>query len=91
MNKSIHLYISGMVQGVGYRQFVRYVARKLGVTGWVQNLPDGRVEAMVHGSEDQLKELIRRCKKGSFVSEVKDIDVIWMENEETFDGFEIRK
>lgn len=83
------IYISGFIQGVGYRQFVKRVAQKIGLNGWVRNLQDGRVEALFSGSEDEIEKAIEECWKGPFLSEVKSIDVEWVE-EESFDGFEIR-
>ena len=46
------VYVSGIVQGVGYRAFTKRLAHSYGLTGWVKNLPDGRVEAFVQGDED---------------------------------------
>lgn len=91
MVKTAHIYVSGSVQGVGYRQFVRHYARKLGITGWVQNLPDGRVECLIQGLKESLDQMILRCRKGSFVSEVKNVEVVWEESEEIFQEFEVRK
>ena len=48
--ETVHLFISGKVQGIGYRQFIKSFARKNSVFGWVQNLPDGRVEVVLQGS-----------------------------------------
>ena len=79
--KGVLIIITGFVQGVGYRQFVRQQARKLGVVGWVQNIPDGNVEAKVFGPSDTIKELIEKCKKGPFLSEVKDVSVEWIESD----------
>jgi len=85
-----HVFISGFVQGVGFRRFVRHHALSLGLTGWVKNLPDNRVEAVFQGSREQIAKIIAICKKGAFLSEVKDIAVGW-ENQsiEIFETFEI--
>jgi len=72
-----HVFISGFVQGVGFRRFVRHHALSLGLTGWVKNLPDNRVEAVFQGSKEQAAKIIAICKKGTFLSEVKDIAVEW--------------
>lgn len=85
--KQVHLYVSGFVQGVGYRVFVRKKAQKLGLTGWVRNLPDRRVEAVVQGDEEIIKKLIKICEHGPFFSEVKNIMIDWEEVGEEFEKF----
>ena len=66
MNETaIHIWISGRVQGVGYRYSTKLKAEKLGVKGWVRNLPDGRVEAWFEGSEEQLQAIAQWCTSGS--------------------------
>lgn len=71
--KQFHVHISGFVQGVGFRVFVKKKAQKLGLTGWVRNLSDGRVEAVVQGEEEKLKELLKHIHKGSYFSDVKNV------------------
>jgi acylphosphatase len=85
-----HVWISGFVQGVGFRRFVRHHALKFSLTGWVRNLPDNRVEVLFQGSKKQIEKVIAVCRKGAFLSEVKDISVEW-ENEQAdaFISFEI--
>lgn len=75
-----HVFISGFVQGVGFRRFVKQNALKLGLTGWVKNLSDNRVEAVFQGSKEQIEKIILLCGKGPFLSEVKDVDLIWEED-----------
>ncbi len=85
------VFVSGFVQGVGFRQFVKRSARKLGLTGWVKNLPDNRVEAVFCGSKEQIEKIIMICEKGPFLSEVKDVNVVWEENpSETYASFDVR-
>ena len=92
---TVQIFISGFVQGVGYRQFVKRTAKKIGLTGWVKNLTDGRVEAIFQGDKAKLEKIITFCKKGPFLSEVKDIEVFWprqtrlREDADTFSDFEI--
>ena len=81
-----HILILGFVQGVGFRRFVKSNARKLDLRGWVKNLPDNRVEAVAAGDKDKLVELIKVIEKGSFFSEVKDVQVSF-EEEGSFDDF----
>jgi len=83
-----HVFVSGFVQNVGYRQFVKKIALHAGLTGWVRNLPDGRVESLFSGSRDKIEKITEECWKGPFLSEVKSVDIEWVE-EENFEGFEI--
>lgn len=88
----LHVYISGFVQGIGFRQFIRYKARKLNINGWVKNLPDGRVEAVFDGSRLNLEKMIEICKKGPFLSEVEKVEVDWnYKNTTELFGFNIIK
>jgi acylphosphatase len=71
----VHMLISGRVRGVFYRSSTRRTALELGLTGWVRNLPDGRVEIVVEGEEDQVEELIDWCRKGPPSADVKGLEV----------------
>jgi acylphosphatase len=85
-----HVLVSGFVQGVGYRRFIRHHALKISLAGWVKNLPDNRVEAVFQGSKEKIEEMIRICKKGPFLSEVKGIQVEWEEKMvDDIDSFKI--
>jgi acylphosphatase len=84
-----HVFISGFVQGVGFRRFVRHHALKLGLAGWVKNLPDNRVEAVFQGTKEQVEEMISICEKGAFLSEVKDVQVDFEDMEITHKRFDI--
>lgn len=84
------LKITGRVQGVGFRASTRRRARKLGLTGWVKNLSDGSVEAVVEGSEEDAKQLISWAKEGPRRARVDDVDVTWKEHQGEFQGFNIR-
>lgn len=75
----IHLFISGRVQGVWYRQRTLEKATALGLDGWVRNLGDGRVEIQACGPQDDLLELLDWCWKGPTLARVRDIDVRWGE------------
>lgn len=87
--KQVHIMVTGFVQGVGYRKFVRHVAREEGITGWVRNNPDGTVEALAVGEEEALETLIEACKKGPFLSTVDNVHVEWDDVQQTFDEFRI--
>jgi acylphosphatase len=73
----LHVRISGRVQGVGFRWFVREEARRLGLSGWVTNLPDGAVEVKAGGEGSSLQRLRRALEvgpSGADVQEVADVD-----------------
>ena len=74
-----HVFISGQVQGVFFRQKAKDRARTRGVTGWVRNLPDGRVEAVFEGSRESIESVIDWCRRGPSLAEVDSIDVEWEE------------
>ena len=84
-----HVFISGNVQGIGYRQFVKSNAKSFGLTGWVKNTEDGGVEAVFCGDKDKIEQIIDVCKKGPMLSEVKHVGFDWEEGE-TFNDFTIR-
>ncbi len=66
--------ISGRVQGVGYRYFATQAARETGVTGWVRNLDDGRVEVYANGTEAQLDDFEGRLRVGPRFAEVRSVE-----------------
>lgn len=74
---SLHVQVKGRVQGVGFRWFVRVSGRRLQLSGWVKNRPDGSVEVAASGSEDrvaELRKLVSRGPDGAEVSEVVDLE-----------------
>lgn len=71
----VHLWISGRVQGVFFRATTSAEARARGLTGWVRNAPDGRVEAEVQGTPDAVDDLIDECRSGPSLAKVTDIVV----------------
>lgn len=83
------LIIEGRVQGVFFRDSARRKARELGVNGWVKNLPDGNVETLAEGAEEDVERLIAWCHKGpphAMVSRVKESREEW---QGVFDSFDI--
>jgi acylphosphatase len=62
--RAVRLIIEGRVQGVGYRYWTVREAARLGLDGWVRNLPDGTVEALVAGPEDAVATMIEACRRG---------------------------
>ncbi|MUH01156.1 acylphosphatase [Scytonema sp. UIC 10036] len=85
-----HVFISGRVQGVGYRYATVETATQLRLTGWVRNLPDGRVEAVFEGSQEVVDEIIRWCYEGPPAAMVKDIHIEY-EQPEGLQGFQVRR
>ena len=71
----VHLVISGLVQGVGFRLATQREARRLGLAGWVRNLPDGRVEAVAEGSDESIGRLVDWCHRGPAGAMVRDVAV----------------
>lgn len=86
----IHLHISGRVQGVSYRSFAVREARSLGLTGWVRNLPDRRVELVAEGDETNIEDMISRCYEGPPLAIVRGIDVRREPPTGDLDSFRIR-
>jgi acylphosphatase len=84
-----HIFISGRVQGVGFRAFTRKEASSRGITGWVKNLADGRVEIKIKGEREDIKNMIKRIKEGPSFARVDDIEIS-DEEIENFDRFEVR-
>ena len=72
--RAVHLTISGRVQGVGFRWFVLQEAEAAGVTGWVRNLDDGRVEAWIEGSEDAVRRLEEAVSRGPRHARVTEME-----------------
>lgn len=71
----LRLLVSGRVQQVGYRDWVIRKAQSMGITGWVRNLSDGRVEAVAAGDEEALAVFLETCREGPRLARVDDIDV----------------
>ncbi len=88
--KRVRVFISGKVQGVYFRAYTREEAKKLGIKGWVRNLPDGRVEAVFEGKDDAVEKMIKWCHKGSPFSRVEDVEVIEEPYLGEFEDFSIR-
>lgn len=70
-----HIFVSGRVQGVGYRASTADMATLLKLNGWVRNLPDGRVEAVFEGPQETVEEIIRWCRQGPPAAKVQDVAV----------------
>jgi acylphosphatase len=73
--KRIRVYISGVVQGVFFRHHTKERALELGVTGWVRNLPDGRIEAVFEGEDNSVDRIIAFCKEGPPSAHVTKVEL----------------
>lgn len=85
---SLHCYVSGKVQGVWFRGSTKEQAEKLGLTGWVRNLPDGRVEVLVCGERNKVVQMQAWLKHGPALAKVTDLaceEVPW----QALSGFEL--
>ena len=85
-----HVYVSGDVQGVFFRDSARQRAGELGLAGWVRNLPDGRVEAVFEGTRDKVREMVRWCEEGPPHAGVEGVEAEFEAPSEDLDGFEVR-
>jgi acylphosphatase len=87
--KGIHLIVSGVVQGVGFRWYVERVANNLGLVGYVRNLYDGSVETYAEGEEDALNAFYKEMKIGPRSAHVADVKMNWKEYTGDFKDFRI--
>lgn len=77
MRARAHLYVSGHVQGVFFRESARRIAQALGLDGWVRNLPDGRVEAVFEGEQSAVERALAWCHHGPPDAHVAHVDTHW--------------
>ncbi len=85
-----HLYISGRVQGVGFRAYTRRKASQEGVTGWVRNLADGRVEVVLSGARENVGLVINSLRSGPSLARVEDIKIEDEEYQGDFTHFSVK-
>jgi len=86
--KKVIIHVYGLVQGVFFRYTTRKVARNLGLTGIVKNLPNGSVYIEAEGPEDKIIELLKFAKKGPKSAKVETIEYEYKEAQYKFKGFE---
>jgi acylphosphatase len=84
-----HVSVTGRVQGVFFRAWMRDQASELGVTGWVRNCPDGRVDSHIEGEQAAVEQLIERLHRGPPSARVEDVHM-WDVDTFDYDGFEVR-
>ena len=90
MKSRAHIFVSGVVQGVYFRDFTRSHAIVLGLTGWVRNVSDGRVEAVVEGEREKIDHLLERLRSGPPASRVDDVQVEGEDYSGEFGNFQVR-
>ena len=88
MKQLVHVYYSGRVQGVGFRFTAVDLAESLGITGWVTNLSDGRVEILAEGEENSLKNFLDKIRDG-FSVYIRDTQIDWKPATGEFSDFTI--
>jgi acylphosphatase len=89
MNR-LHITVSGTVQGVFFRANAVSVATKLGLKGFVRNLPDGSVEIVAEGEKELLEKLLEWCSHGPEGASVTKTETKWEENKNEFRDFRVR-
>jgi len=75
MKKSVRLYITGTVQGVFFRAFIKENAERYNVKGFTRNLEDGRVEVFLEGDSDKVNKIIELCEKGPKHAQIKNVQI----------------
>jgi acylphosphatase len=90
MKARAHIFVSGRVQGVFFRQNTLERAKSFGLFGWVRNTEDGRVEAVFEGDKEKIEKIIEWMKVGPPLSKVENVEVLWEDYKGEFDDFEIK-
>ncbi len=87
----LRLVVSGLVQGVWFRQSTVNAVAGLGLTGYIRNLPDGRVEAVAEGTRPALQALLEACRRGPPAARVAGVEEAWGEAEGGLGPFAVRR
>ncbi|TBR25911.1 MAG: acylphosphatase [Candidatus Nitrosotenuis sp.] len=85
----LHLFISGKVQGVFFRQAMKVKAKKNHVFGWVKNLKDSRVEAVLEGEDINVGNVVEWCHAGPANARVDDVEIINEKHKNEFTKFDV--
>ena len=88
--KRIHIFVTGRVQGVFFRQSTRVMAIKNNVNGWVRNLDDGRVEIVAEGETQNIDNLKNWCKTGPANSRVDEFEFSEEDFTNEFENFQVK-
>jgi acylphosphatase len=89
--RRVALHVRGIVQGVCYRASTQTQARRLGLTGWVRNEPDGSVRAVAEGPEPAVRALVAWCEHGPPHARVDQLEASWSEATGAFTGFVVAR
>lgn len=89
MKEEIHVVVTGMVQGVGFRSTVQKRAMEHRLTGYVRNLEDGSVEICAQGSKDRLESFLRELESKPILGRIERLETTWRKVERSFPSFEI--
>jgi acylphosphatase len=89
MKTRAHIFVSGRVQGVFFRDHTRRWASSLSLTGWVRNIGSGQVEAVAEGDKEKIEELISKLNEGPPLAQVEKVDVSWEEFKGEFKDFRV--
>ena len=84
-----HIFVSGRVQGVCFRGDTQQIARELGLTGFVKNLPDGKVEIITEGEKEKVKQIVDWVRQGPPAAQVNNIDIEWEGYKGEFKDFQV--
>jgi acylphosphatase len=85
----VHLFIKGKVQGVFFRQAMKVTAKKNHVSGWVKNLKDGRVEAVLEGEDLSVSNVVEWCHAGPANARVEDVEIRNEKHKGEFTKFDV--
>lgn len=81
---------TGKVQGVYFRDYTRRFATEFGIVGWVMNMPDGSVRAVLEGEREDIEKAVRKLRTEHPAARVDSVEINWFEYKGEFDCFEIR-
>lgn len=84
-----HIFLSGRVQGVGMRFFVHSVAQEHSLSGFVRNLPDGRVESILEGPKHDLEKALEEIKNGEYANYIRHVECAWEDTANTYPDFQV--
>ncbi|MFH1841467.1 MAG: acylphosphatase [Candidatus Nealsonbacteria bacterium] len=89
-NLRAHIFVSGRVQGVFFRENTKQKAKQLEITGWACNLSDGRVEAVFEGEKEKVEKIVNWARNGPIWAKVDNFSVIWEDYQGEFNSFEVK-